>query len=158
MKLTKEIAKAKAFELANILARATGCSFIPFYHQNAGWHYYAQYERITVFSCDGEERYHALISDCDMSGTGSPIWTNADTTDANPVQSLRKAIIAVNKKRDELQKTFNQADEISKGIIRRIRKTEDKPVPDCPNCGGERERSDTEGLYNCFFCGLKKHP
>ena len=30
-----------------------------------------------------------------------------------------------------------------------------EPVPDCPRCGGQRERGAVRGTYDCYFCGLK---
>lgn len=27
-------------------------------------------------------------------------------------------------------------------------------IPNCPSCGGQREKSSKAGLYNCLFCGL----
>ena len=30
-------------------------------------------------------------------------------------------------------------------------------IPKCPVCNGEMEKSETEGLFNCYFCGLTNH-
>ena len=30
-----------------------------------------------------------------------------------------------------------------------------EPVPDCPQCGGQRELGAVRGTYDCYFCGLK---